>query len=51
MTSVLILAAGQGTRLGPLTKDKPKCLLEFLGKSLLDYQIDIFESLELIKYI
>lgn len=49
MTSVLVLAAGQGSRLGPLTKEKPKCLLEFLGKSLLDYQIDIFESLGINK--
>ena len=38
MTRALILAAGQGTRLLPLTSDKPKCLVPLLGKSLLERQ-------------
>jgi L-glutamine-phosphate cytidylyltransferase len=38
MTRVLILAAGKGTRLRPLTNDKPKCLVPLLGKSLLERQ-------------
>lgn len=33
---VLILAAGYATRLYPLTRDKPKCLLSVGGKTILD---------------
>ena len=40
MTKAIILAEGRGNRLSPLTKNKPKCLIKFLGKSLLDYQIE-----------
>ena len=36
----IILAAGQGSRLGHLTDDRPKCLIDFGGKSLLDWQLD-----------
>ncbi len=36
----IILSAGQGSRLGPLTHDRPKCLIEFAGRSLLDRQLD-----------
>ena len=35
----LILAAGQGTRLQPLTNNLPKCLVEIAGKSILEYQL------------
>ncbi len=41
---VLILAAGQGTRLRPHTNDKPKCMVELCGKSLVDYQLDAFKK-------
>ncbi len=44
MTRVLILAAGQGTRLRPLTNDRPKCLVPLLGKSLLERQISTLEQ-------
>ena len=36
----IILSAGQGSRLGHLTTDRPKCLIEFGGRSLLDWQLD-----------
>ena len=31
----VILSAGKGSRLLPLTADKPKCLIELSGKTLL----------------
>ena len=36
----IILSAGQGSRLGSLTADRPKCLIDFCGRSLLDRQLD-----------
>jgi choline kinase len=36
----IILSAGQGSRLGQLTADRPKCLIEFGGRTLLDRQLD-----------
>lgn len=35
----LVLAAGRGSRLGPFTADRPKCLVGIEGKSLLDRQV------------
>ena len=37
----VILAAGQGTRLRPLTDDRPKCLVDLCGVSLLERQADV----------
>jgi len=42
---VIILAAGQGERLRPLTKNLPKCMVNLFGKSILERQIDIFRNL------
>lgn len=44
MTKALILAAGQGTRLRPLTNDRPKCLVPLAGKSLLVRQLETLKS-------
>lgn len=36
----IIIAAGKGSRLNPLTVDKPKCMLEIAGKTVLQRAID-----------
>ena len=36
----VILSAGQGKRLLPLTADCPKCILPVQGRSLIEWQID-----------
>ncbi|OGW74680.1 MAG: hypothetical protein A2Z72_05395 [Omnitrophica bacterium RBG_13_46_9] len=36
----IIIAAGAGNRLKRLTKDKPKCMLELNGKTLLEIQME-----------
>jgi choline kinase len=40
----IILAAGQGRRLWPYTKDRPKCLLEVGGKTILEHQLEALRS-------
>lgn len=41
---IIVLAAGSGTRLAPYTDSKPKCMVEVLGKPILDYQLELFEK-------
>ena len=36
----VILSAGQGKRLLPLTSDSPKCMLSIRGQSIIEWQID-----------
>lgn len=40
----IIIAAGIDTRLLPLTKDKPKCMLDINGKTILQRQIETFKQ-------
>ena len=44
---VIILAAGQGTRLWKYTRDNPKGMINFIDKPLLKHQIDLFSKLGL----
>lgn len=39
MTNAIILSAGQGKRLLPLTEKYPKCMLTVAGKTLLEWQV------------
>lgn len=39
-TRALILSAGQGRRLLPFTADRPKCLLDLDGRTVIERQID-----------
>jgi choline kinase len=39
ISKAIILSAGQGSRLLPLTRDIPKCLIAFNGRTLLGWQV------------
>ena len=41
MLPLAILAGGYATRLGSLTKDFPKCLIEINGRAFVDWQLDL----------
>jgi L-glutamine-phosphate cytidylyltransferase len=40
----IIVAAGMGRRLSPYTDDRPKCLVEINGKSILARQVDAYRA-------
>jgi choline kinase len=40
----IILSAGQGSRLGHMVDNRPKCLIDFNGRTLLDRQLDTLEA-------
>jgi choline kinase len=48
---VIILAAGEGQRLRPLTNDRPKTLVEYQGKPLIDYTINTLKEVGLTEIV
>ncbi len=44
ISKAIILSAGKGSRLLPLTADRPKCLIDFSGRTLLEWQLDALAS-------
>ena len=46
---IIILAAGRGSRMKNITKDQPKCLVEFQGKPLLEWQLDAIQRQVLVR--
>lgn len=37
----ILLSAGQGSRMLPLTAERPKCMIEFSGRTLIEWQVDM----------
>ncbi len=46
---MIIVAAGQGTRLRPLTNEMPKCMVKYKQKSIIDYILETASNNELNK--
>ena len=49
--SLMIFAAGFGTRMGALTADRPKPLIEVAGRPLIDHALDLTKGLPLTKVV
>src|SRR5262245_10802486 len=47
-SSAIILAAGYGSRMGTLTADRPKAMLEVDGRALIDWQLDALATYGII---
>ncbi|MFK7751662.1 MAG: nucleotidyltransferase family protein [Sedimentitalea sp.] len=43
---VMMFCAGFGTRMGALTQDRPKPLIEVAGKTLFDHSLDLVRAIE-----
>lgn len=46
-TKIFVLCAGEGKRLRPYTEDRPKCMVPYKNKPLLQYQLEVFKKFAL----
>jgi len=51
MEQIVVIAGGKGTRLYPLTKTKPKSLIEFNGRPFIEYQLELFRRNNISKVV
>ncbi|WP_299950057.1 nucleotidyltransferase family protein [uncultured Ruegeria sp.] len=49
--AAMLFAAGFGTRMGALTKDRPKPLIEISGRPLIDHALDLIDELRPIRVV
>ena len=51
MLPLAVLVGGLGTRLGTLTEDVPKCLIEINGRPFVDWQLDLLISSGFLDFV
>ena len=51
LQAAMLFAAGFGTRMGALTKDQPKPLIDVAGRPLIDHALDLIEPMRLRRVV